>query len=414
MDINEKAEIILAFIQALYVNGQTTTKTIEAGIKLGVQLDLELKIVFDWEEILLEVSDKKNHQNTHMMILARPVNIHMTRVIQIMNLLKQVHEKKISIEDAFNQLAVLKNLPPSSTCIFMLANGIGAVALGLIFGLSHWNTAFLIFISACLGGLFRRFLSKNSSNLFIQPFCAAIIAGVIGAVAQFESSPLHLIAVCPCMVLIPGAHFLNSFLDLMHGRMYLGICRLTYAIMQCLAIIIGLLIGLYLFGGNLPVAPNFNHVTPLLFDIIAAGFAIIAYNVFFSMPWKMMIWPVIIGMIAHAIRWEMMVNYNMGLISATFLACLFVGITLNWISYIKYLPFAGMGFTAVVSMIPGIYLFRMGSGLITLTQQEKITFLLLSSTLYEGVMAFAILLAIALGLLVPKLLLDSYFEKINP
>ena len=412
MDINEKAEIILAFIEALYVNGETTTKTIEAGIKLGHQLELELKIVFDWEEILLAVSDKK-HQNKHMMVLARPVNVHMTRVIQIMNLLKQVHEKKISIETAFNQLSVLKNLPPYSTNVFMLANGIGAIALGLIFGLTHWVTVFLIFISACLGGLFRRFLSVNSSNLFIQAFCAAFIAGVIGGIAQYESSPLDLIAVCPCMVLIPGAHFLNSFLDFMHGRMYLGVCRLTYASIQCLAIIIGLLIGLYLFGGTLPVAPHFNHITPLILDIIAAGFAVIAYNIFFSMPWKMMIWPVIIGMIAHAIRWEMMVSYNMGLISATFLACLFVGITLNWISYIKYLPFAGLGFTAVVSMIPGVYLFRMGSGLIALTQQEKITFLLLSSTLYEGIMAFAILLAIALGLLVPKLLLDSYFEKIN-
>jgi hypothetical protein len=51
----------------------------------------------------------------------------------------------------------------------------------------------------------RRALSRLSANLFLQPFCAAVLAGVIGAVAvRWDlSSSLRLVAVCPCMVLGP-------------------------------------------------------------------------------------------------------------------------------------------------------------------------------------------------------------------
>ena len=115
----------------------------------------------------------------------------------------------------------------------------------------------LIFVSAGAGAVVCRALNRLSANLFLQPFCAAVIAGVIGAVAvRWDlSSSLRLVAVCPCMVLVPGPHFLNGALDLINGRVGLGAARLIYAGLIVIAISAGLLLGLALLGVSLPADP---------------------------------------------------------------------------------------------------------------------------------------------------------------
>ena len=96
------------------------------------------------------------------------------------------------------------------------------------------------------GACLRRWLAGISRNAFVQPFSAALLAGVVGAVAaRLElSSVLHLVAVCPCMVLIPGPHLLNGTIDLARARVALGASRIGYASLIILMICMGLLLGL--------------------------------------------------------------------------------------------------------------------------------------------------------------------------
>jgi hypothetical protein len=53
------------------------------------------------------------------------------------------------------------------------------VALAVIFGLEHPIAAALIFASAAAGAVLRRGVARVSANVFIQPFCAALVAGVV-------------------------------------------------------------------------------------------------------------------------------------------------------------------------------------------------------------------------------------------
>jgi uncharacterized membrane protein YjjB (DUF3815 family) len=159
-------------------------------------------------------------------------------------------------------------------------------------------------VSAAAGAILRRFLAQYSANVFLQPFCAALLAGVIGALAvRYQlSSSLRLVAVCPCMVLVPGPHVLNGALDLISGRVHLGAARLIYAGLVIVAISTGLLLGLALLGVSLPV-DQAGRAVPLWQDMIAAGVAVASYSVFFSTPLHMLAWPVAVGMLAHALRW---------------------------------------------------------------------------------------------------------------
>jgi hypothetical protein len=86
--------------------------------------------------------------------------------------------------------------------------------------------------SAATGAMLRRALAYYRTNPFLQPLCAALLAGIVGALAvRYQlSSSLRLVAVCPCMILVPGPHVLNSMMDLSvaanrSGRVQARLCR---------------------------------------------------------------------------------------------------------------------------------------------------------------------------------------------
>src|SRR5262249_38032883 len=143
-----------------------------------------------------------------------------------------------------------------------------------------------------------------SNNAFLQPFCAALLAGGVGGlpVRWHLSFSLRLFAVCPRMVLVPGPAGLNGSFLSFPGRFPLGRARLPFSGLVVLAISTGLLLGLAMLGASLPVDQVARPV-PFGEDVISAGIAVAAYAVFFSMSIQMLPWPIAVGMLAHASRW---------------------------------------------------------------------------------------------------------------
>ena len=140
-------------------------------------------------------------------------------------------------------------------------------------------------------------------NPLVQPLCAASIAGIAAAAAErFQlSDAIALIGFCPCMVLVPGPHILNGAIDLSRTRIALGIARLTYSGIIVLLICAGGLMGFTAIGAKLAIAGSSPPV-PLAIDVIAAGCAVASFGTFFSMPWRLLAFPMMCGMLAHAAR----------------------------------------------------------------------------------------------------------------
>ncbi|MBV8792071.1 MAG: threonine/serine exporter family protein, partial [Pseudolabrys sp.] len=299
---NERAILVLAVARTLFVNGQSTEQTVGAAQRLGHALGLRATLLPRWGELQLVAEDEGGTIGTA--IAADPLGVEMDRVAQAMRAVDEIVSGRLAQDAATTSIVGIERSPPAPTWLFALAAAAGAVALAVIFGLQHIPAAGLIFVSSGAGALLRRGLGRVSANPFLQPFSAAILAGVIGGVAvRFNlTSSLRLVAVCPCMVLVPGPHFLNSALDLVRGRISLGGARLIYAALIVLAISAGLLLGLALMGVSMPTDPAGTAV-PLWKDVIAAGVAVAAYSVFFSTPLTMLPWPIAVGMLAHALRW---------------------------------------------------------------------------------------------------------------
>jgi uncharacterized membrane protein YjjP (DUF1212 family) len=403
----EAVDVLVHAGRLLFANGQTTQRTGRLIEALAMSLGFRAEALFHWGSLYLHVSD--DDQSLSSVTGVEPLGVHMGRVAATMRIVDQARDGLIDKAAMRSRLDAVDKIPPVSLARFVLLAAAGAAGLGVIFGASNPLTVLLIAFSAGSGAALRRALAKTADNVFVQPFCAALLAGLIGAAAILWRLDVlqRLVVVCPCMVLVPGPHFLNGAIDMLRARIALGAARVIFASLTVVAISAGLLIGLALGGASLPAAQAAAPV-PLLYDFLAAGVAVAAYGTFFSMDWRLLPAPMAIGMVAHAARW-LAIACGCGVATGALIACLIVGCIVTPVSHRLHLPFAALGFASVVSLIPGVFLFQMAGGLVDLVSLgADAPPSVLAGVVTNGFSAFVILLAITLGLILPKMMIEKF------
>ncbi|MCW6511789.1 threonine/serine exporter family protein [Lichenifustis flavocetrariae] len=288
-----------------------------------------------------------------------------------------------------------------------MGGGGQAPALSLLNGAADPQILPVVGVAAFAGGLLRRWMGERLgiNNGLAQLFAAALLAGVVGGVATRFHVALDsgLVMMGPLLVLVPGPALMGATFDLAGLRLLIGLARLTYGLLSIVALSAGVLIGAGLADG---VAPDPNAPPSDLSwwqDMACAAMASAAYGVFFSIPYRMLALPVIVGALAHGLRWFCLTELHLANASAAGIGCLLVGVVVEPIARRWRLPFAAVGFAAVVAQVPGSFLFRMAAGLVELQRAGAGAPLrLLAGIGADGGTALLTLVAMALGLVIPK------------
>jgi uncharacterized membrane protein YjjP (DUF1212 family) len=393
---DEHYRTVLAAAALLYANGQSTAMTQTAVGRLNSGLDVDTVLIPTWPMLTLTAESSRD------IVLTEPISptaFNMRRVGALMRVIDRAQDGPLELPTVARAIADADAEKPSNTVAFTIACATGASALAVIYGTTHPLTVLLVALGAATGGLLRRWLASRGAGPLVQVFGAAVIAGAVGALAAHlnPDASTALVAVCQAMVLVPGPHILNGALDLLDLRVSLGLARLGYAGLLLAAITGGLVLGLALGGQTLAVSAP-AVAAPFYLDVIAAGIAAASYPVYFSMPWRMIGWPVAVGALAHAVHWWVL-HTGASIALAAFVSCLVVGTILVPVSHYMRIPFAGIGFAAVVALVPGVYVFRTLSGFIQFAGHPSPA--LLSAAAADLIVASITVTGMAIGLALP-------------
>ncbi|MFC3226872.1 threonine/serine exporter family protein [Marinibaculum pumilum] len=407
-DAADNVALLETAARLLFVNG-LTSEALSANIaRLGAALGLRADLLVQWGELTLLVDGR----SLPMVVRARPVGADMNRIAEGLRAVDAVCTGRLAPAAAQTEFARIGRLSPSSTLRFAVMAALGAAALGVIFGAADPATLAAIMVSAGLGAWLRRGLARVSDNPLLQPLCAALLAGLLGpaVIAAGPAAGLgidpRLILVCPCMILVPGAHLLNGGVDLARLRVAIGLARVSYALLIVLMICAGLLLGLSLAGGVLPIGGGAVQVA-WWHDMLAAGLAVAAFGSFFSMPWRALPVPMAIGMVAHGLRWWLL-EWGLSLEGSTFLACLLAGTAAAVLADRLRFPFAAFAFVSTVSMMPGLYLFETAAALVDIARAGATAPpRLLLTAVASGTTAAMIVFVMCAGVILPRLALES-------
>jgi uncharacterized membrane protein YjjB (DUF3815 family) len=379
--------------ELLHANGQSTSVTLTAVTELNSGLGTRITVVPEWSGLFLIDADSPAKYAP-----AIPSAVNMRRVAAVMRAVHDARDRRIDAAGLRTALDAAAALPLVGTLVFAIACATGAVALAIIFGMLAPLPLAIIAGTSFVGGLARRGLARAAIGPYAQMFAAALLAGLVGGICDrlgLDDSAA-LIAACPAMILVPGPTLLNGALDLIALRVSLGVSRIVYGSVGLLSITLGLVLGLAATGGRLPVIGT-TEAVPLWADMTAAAIGAASYAIYFSLPYRMIVWPAVVGGLAHGVHWVIVTGLGWNIAVGALLTSLLVGTALVPIATRLRIPFAGIGFAAIVAMIPGVYVFRALSGFAAVAAGGPE----LNGAISDAVTALLIVIALAVGIAVP-------------
>ncbi len=136
-----------------------------------------------------------------------------------------------------------------------------------------------------------------------------------------------------------------------------------------------------------------------------AGIAAIGFAILFNVP-RRTLFPIwCIGAMGGLIKFTAM-NYEMGVVFASFLGAVAVGIVAIQMAHLKDSPPLVFSIPSVIPMIPGVFAYKFMLGMIALTSIEKTDIYLqtLIETVNNGSKMMFVLIALGTGVAIPMLL----------
>jgi uncharacterized membrane protein YjjP (DUF1212 family) len=388
-------------ISVLHANGAESERAERRTRQLARALGLNARAELGWSSSHFAFESEAGDYDVRGSD-AVPDGLALNRVQAVDLIINDLDAGTLDLAGAWERLRSAASLPPPHVVVFAVACVTGGCGLAVVFGVHEGTSLALIAVCCAVGAVLRRCLGKHGLNAYVQAGAAAVLAGLCGSASSGlgVGSALGVAALCPCLILVPGPHLLKGSLDIATLRIPLGASRLLFASAVMTAVTGGLLFGLWLGRAQLAADPGGRSVS-IWIDVPTAGVLAVAYGVFYAVPPRMLLWPFFVGAAAHALRWTVVDHWTSEPWVGAGLACLFVGLVLVPVCERWQLPFAALGFASVVSLVPGVLIFRALAGFAQLPSTSGETSQrLLVETAQSASSAALVLLAMPLGFLI--------------
>jgi uncharacterized membrane protein YjjP (DUF1212 family) len=237
--------------------------------------------------------------------------------------------------------------------------GFAAAALAGLLG-ADWAAIGSSGVSAAVGLIARQYVAGRTRILPLPPFTAALVGALVGGLVIRADWTVtqNLCLIVPALMLVPGPHLINSTEDVFENEIAAGICRLCLAVAILLAAALGVVVGMSLVIGAVTDQPSSARaVTITLVAVVLAGVASAGFAAVQKSPWGVVWVSVACGAIGYAIRAVGLAS-GLGLVLASWTACVAIGIAAGVSSDRLHVPFASAAFAGAAPLMPGVLIYQ--------------------------------------------------------
>jgi len=303
--------------------------------------------------------------------------------------------------------------PPYPTWANAVFGGAACAAFAVLNNARAWEVL-AVFVAAAIGQMTRRLLVRRGFNHFGTTMIAAVVASTafLTGVAVINALPVGSATksagyVSAVLFLVPGFAIVTGALDLAKLDFSAGVSRSAFASM----ILVGAALGIWavsIVGGlESEAGAPFALAPGDLWAVRAAAsfVGVLGFALMFYSPWGMALTAGAIGALANVGRlW--MVERGLVVQAATIVACVVVGVLAALISAPRRWPIITLSVPATLIMIPGVKVYN---AMVKLNEGFS------STALAQAADAVFVVLSIAVGLVIAKLITDPdwAFEKVG-
>jgi len=147
------------------------------------------------------------------------------------------------------------------------------------------------------------------------------------------------------------------------------------------------------------------EILTIFLKSLAAGVAAVGFAILFNVPQRTLFPIAILGAIGGLVKFGAMF-FNIDIVFASFLSATIIGIVSIGSAYAKNSPPLVFYIPSVIPLIPGVFLYKMMLGIMSLTQIDDSDIYLqnLITTVNNGTKAIFILVSLGIGVAVPMLI----------
>ena len=342
----------------------------------------------------------------------RTTGVNTDKMNTIERLIREFPEKAttMSVREFYTYLDELEKKPGNYSSLLL---GLGAAVACCAFtfllggGLPEMICAFL---GAGAGQFVRsKMLHRRITLLWnlicgVTVACLVYVAGITAAEHLLHIPEVHEAGyICAMLFVIPGFPLITGGIDLAKLDMRSGLERLAYAFqIIAVATLTGYAIAFALrFRPELFTELNIQPVLHAVLRLIASFAGVFGFSMMFNSPLKMATVAGCVGMVANTLRLELVDLLNVPAGIAAFLGALTAGLLAAPIYRKVGFPRLTLTVPSIVIMVPGLYLYRSiyYLGLAEIAQAAE---------WMAG--ALLIIFALPLGLILARILTDSYFR----
>ena len=169
---------------------------------------------------------------------------------------REIAEGKHTVEEAFQELRRIQEIPYAPLPLAILACGVGSACFSYLFG-GDWLDAFTAFLCGLLLEPYLYWVGKHNLSKFLTNLSASALVALVGGVLFLLGLGHNMdkVIIGSIIRLVPGMALTTSIRDFFHGDYLSGAIRMLDAVLVggCIAVGVGVVVRLLslLTGGAL-------------------------------------------------------------------------------------------------------------------------------------------------------------------